>query len=171
MNNYEYKRACSYARKLTPFYRDVVHDAYLDHYNRTGEDLFDSPNRTIVVTVRNHFYNNVRSNRYMYNGKYYQKVFIRMNAPGLIEGTTQEQFVEAKFNYHSQDSLMDDVILKDQVNVVKDNITTRQAYLLDKAIEGYTIMDLAKLEGINQSSIRKSFGYIKCKAVNLLNER
>lgn len=161
MNRQEYRNACSYARKLTQHYRDIVHDAYLDHFLRTGRDLFDSPNRTIVATVRNHHYNSVRRNRYMYNGKYHQKNYISMNGPSLIEDLTNEEYIQSKFDYHTKDSVIDDIILTDQVKLIKTRITERQGELLDKAMEGYTIMDLAEIEGKNQSSIRKSFSYIK----------
>lgn len=171
MNRQEYRNACRYASKLTHYYRDIVHDAYLDHFLRTGRDLFDSPNRTIVVTVRNHYYNSVRRNRYMYNGKYYQKNYIPLNAPSLVEDMTNEEYIQSKYDYHTKDSLMDNIVLNDQVELIKTMITERQGELLDKAMEGYTIMDLAEIEGKNQSSIRKSFSYIKEVANGINLER
>lgn len=155
MNTHEYRRACSYARRLTNDYRDIVHDAYLDYFKRTKQDLFDAPNRTIVVTVRNHYYNSIRKNRFMYEGEYHQK-----RTYSLSETDVNAIDTEVKFNLYST-SFMSEIVINDEVEQVCKRLTPVQVDVFQQLVQGYTIQDIAKNKNVNQSSVRKSVEYIK----------
>lgn len=53
MNNVNYYKARSYAWKINhDDYMDVLHDAYLSWFNKTGDNLFDEPMPRVLKVVK-----------------------------------------------------------------------------------------------------------------------
>lgn len=93
-----YRRALSYAYKLdSGNYRDLVHSAYLSHYERNnGENLFDKHELYVMRAIR--WYRNyewqsqqyeVRGERFVRNHSYYESYDPNTESPDIILENTE----------------------------------------------------------------------------------
>lgn len=71
MKNYEKAKAYAFvidrSFDITTDHRDLLHDAYLTWYNKTGMNLFDEPLYRIFRIISNCFRTKLAKNRYTYN--------------------------------------------------------------------------------------------------------
>lgn len=72
----KYKRAISYAFKCHPvLYRDIVHQAYVKHFDARGTDLFDKDMFVILTWLKYIWYNEINKGKYMKDGEWHKKKF------------------------------------------------------------------------------------------------
>lgn len=145
----QYRKACNYAMKLVPYgsrsHKDIVHDAYLDYYYRTKQDLFKAPNKTIIITVRNHYYNSIRKDRFMYKGEYFRKRYYSLNDDfSVIDGITQGEYLEAKFSLYSDNEVLANIDANQKLKLLQDRLSCRQRYFLDRFLQGYSQIELLR---------------------------
>lgn len=70
----QYVIAQSYAFKASPTnYKDLVHDAYLLWYDKTGTNLFERSNSTVISVIRNVLYEYRNRNYFLYDGERYTR--------------------------------------------------------------------------------------------------
>ena len=72
-----YKRANAYAFKCCPpLCKDILHTAFIRHYDRHGTNLFERDIYVVLRWVKNVWFNELRSNRYQKDGELYNRQFI-----------------------------------------------------------------------------------------------
>jgi DNA-binding CsgD family transcriptional regulator len=65
-----YNKARRYLYKIDPnTYKDVLHDAYLTYYRRTGLNLFERSNGNVIGVVKNQYFENYRKGTFRRNGE------------------------------------------------------------------------------------------------------
>jgi DNA-directed RNA polymerase specialized sigma24 family protein len=64
-----YNKAKRYLRKVDPIlYKDILHDAYLNYFRRTGLNLFERSNGNVIGVVKNQWFENLRKGMYKKGG-------------------------------------------------------------------------------------------------------
>jgi DNA-binding NarL/FixJ family response regulator len=163
MNQIEYRNAYRYASKFTTEYLDVVHDAYL-YYKRTEDkDLFDEPNPVIIKQVRRQYNRNVGTNRYriQWRGEKFPTKHYSFS-----DDDTRD-IIENVFGVHTD--IVSSIHTGYTISKLKEKLTDRQKYVFDLTYQGYNGTEIAKMDGINKSSVNKSIRLIREKANYIIN--
>jgi len=71
-----YQKSIRYATKLTDKPRDLVHEAYIKWYEKTGDNLFDRQPGEIARVLKNIFFNQERNKQWSFRRVTHPKVFI-----------------------------------------------------------------------------------------------
>jgi hypothetical protein len=139
-----YYEARGYAWKLNPDnYLDIVHDAYIIWYDRTGNDLFDEHRGRVSQTVKNVFLNEVGARRFMYRGQYYKKQYFGSDHL-RAEGDPEETYLNKE-----------EAIFKDSlIDRIADNLTPLRATIFALLREGYNQRQISKKLGVNPQNIQ-----------------
>lgn len=65
-----YKQCLAYAFKLDPIlYRDLVHDAFITWFEKTGKNLFEEENKTAIAVVKRKWWQFLKSTRIKIGGQ------------------------------------------------------------------------------------------------------
>lgn len=74
MNLSNYYQLQSYCWHLAgSLYRDLLHDAYVKWYEKTGNNLFNEPNVLGAKVIRNIHFNNLQKQMWTYRGRMYRR--------------------------------------------------------------------------------------------------
>lgn len=142
--NKKYNSAFRYAHAIDPAHdRDLLHDAYIAWFNRTGKNLFDEHDGTIRKVIKLERYNSIRRDSYMIRGKR-----IRKNTSEYNDGYIPS-------NSPTPEEIM---IAKDIDKSIMMNFTSElqlRVYLY--AVGGCGVNEIATLLGMGKSSIRYYF--------------
>lgn len=77
MTNENYYKARRYLYRLDPIlYRDVLHDAFVNYYTKTGLNLFDQNNHYIMVVIKNELLMQYRRSNFEVNGNKFRFEFV-----------------------------------------------------------------------------------------------
>lgn len=162
-----YKRAKSYAYKLdTNNYRDLVHNAYIQHYDRTGKNLFDESDyyvMRLIKWVRNDEYRKFSTvTKYQEtDGKYevvdrYQRWH---ELPELASNDAPDLAIEAEETYQSIiDKIQKYNILFDtrenlSNSVDVEAIRQRMLQILTYKLAGYKNTEIASLMNLSSQVV------------------
>jgi DNA-directed RNA polymerase specialized sigma24 family protein len=148
-----YRRALSYAFKCNPaLYRDFVHQAYIQNYQKDGSNLFEKDIYHILRYVRNVWFTYIRDSRFQYKGERYQRQFFDVDpeVAGSFTPTTHltpdrllisKEFVEEFWkqinNYNSgQNSSIEVENLRTFVLLVEDGFKQKEiAELMGESVQ------------------------------------
>lgn len=74
-----YLRKFSYSNEK---YKDVIHDVWLKHFEKTGENLFEKKRSHVLVEMKRGFFaDNIRENRYAWRGEFHWRSFLDITDP------------------------------------------------------------------------------------------
>lgn len=145
----EYWKARRYAYKLnTTLYRDIVHQAYVKYFERTGLDLFQQPNRKIMRVVRNSYYELLREYSYKRGSKNsYTRYYY--------------EFIEHGDNYAVTKTTPEDILIGNQLeerlaDVIEDfkyPVVARD--VIDLARQGYSPKEISTSLNLAKSSVNR----------------
>jgi DNA-binding CsgD family transcriptional regulator len=140
-----YYEARGYAWKLNPNnYLDIVHDAYIIWYNRTGNDLFEEHRGRVSQTVKFVFLNQHGAKRFMYRGQYYRKTYTESSWLYSDEDSPENVYLRQEEQDY-QDSIIDRIAA---------NLTPIRAEIFALLREGYNQRQISKKLGVNPQNIQ-----------------
>lgn len=168
--NSSYFRARGYAYKLVGpiIYPDLVHDAYLLWFDKTGQNLFEQDGRLITKVIKNIFLGRTKNNQFMWRGKWYPKSNIKLlqDAAHREEGT---DFEGNGFAPRSTDNPENDLIVKDWVEQIQKTLSTYQAEILNKFSQGYKPREIAAQRRTYSQLISSNLKHVKKKIRKVMN--
>jgi DNA-binding NarL/FixJ family response regulator len=143
MNKANYTKAKNYAfRAGRNDYVDVVHDAYIIWFDKTGKDLFDEPNRTMISVIRNTIMSKNQKKYFMYDGAQYKK---KIMAEGDWETVLHKSvFVENQ----TPEDIVEEILIRERLEA---SLTVKQKPYYDLMAQGYSLKEIAQeLHGSQQ---------------------
>lgn len=158
-----YRKARAYLYKLTSTdYNDILHDAYLTYYRRTGLNLFDRPNGNVIGVVRNQFYESLRKDAYVKHGVRHFYQYQSFEDYTHYDQTTPHELLESKEAYETIAHRTKQFRLPDVAKAV-----------LDLRIEGFTTREIAEKLSITPDQVNTYTNNLRKDrpGVNKLTER
>lgn len=156
MNKQEYRKAKRYAHKVTSSRdNDLVHDAYLVWFNKTGRDLFDEPNATIVSVVKNLHLKSFQTHSFMWRGEIYGKKYERLD-------DTESNF--ALENIVTPESIL---LSKEQFEILNANLSEFDKRTLQLITDGYLLKEIEGIQERSNPTITASVKRIKKQVAKL----
>jgi DNA-directed RNA polymerase specialized sigma24 family protein len=76
--------------------KDLVHDAYLYHYENHQTDLFDQPTKYVLRTIKNLYYNKHRATKYIENGELISPTMLDIFDTEVSGGITPDKALISK---------------------------------------------------------------------------
>lgn len=155
MNKENYFRARSYAFKCDPNnYKDILHNAYLKWYDKTGKDLFDEPDHTRTAVLR-WMVKGKYKGRFYTNGVLHPRVFVPIG----------EEIDDSMLTHIAVSDGETDTILIDQdLNEEFEKLLTENEKLIKKKLmEGYSYTETLHRQG--ESAAVTSYYVVKTRAV------
>lgn len=137
-----YQKARRYASKCG-YELDVVHDAYIKWWEKTGRNLFLEKEHTVIKVVKNNILNLQQKSRYVVDGEHRTRTFVGFG--GIYGGEYNEPSIAGN---------------QEQALALKTTIeaghrlrgTARTVFLwLER---GFGPVDIAEIEGISQQLVR-----------------
>ncbi len=153
MNKDNYFRARRYAFKCDPNnYKDLLHDAYLKWYDKTGRDLFDELDHTRTAVLR--WLVKGYKGRFYSNGVFHPRVYIPVG----------EEIEEDMLTHITISDNETDAILIDQdLNEEFEKLLTRNEKLVKcKLMKGYSYTEILHKDG--ESAAATSYYVVKTRA-------
>lgn len=157
-----YDTARGYAFKLdSKDYKDIVHDAYLRWFDKTGNNLFNEPRSTITNVVKYVWLEKLRKrNQYIKNGEKHIRRFV-------------ETLTEHEEDFHGYVPFVDnfeaDLIIDDIINNIKNFISERGEHILDMLYLQYNQSEIAKEFNVSHTTINNEVIKIKSVANKMIN--
>lgn len=150
-----YAQLSGYCWKLTgELYRDLLHDAYLEWYKKTGTNLFEQPNRLGTKVIRHILMNEQRSRRYMWKGGLYPKIFCE----AVAEKKPMELGYAPRTNVTPHDHAYWETDIKPEIG-----------YEFGMVLDGYSQLEIANITGKSPQLISYHIRKNKKKLIQLLN--
>lgn len=141
--NENYRRARAYLYKFTSTeYNDILHDAFLTYYRRTGLNLFERTNFNVIGVVRNQYYESLRKDAYVKNGVRYFFQHQSFEDYTSYNSTTPHDLLIGKEAYET--------IVRRTKQFDAPDIA--QA-VLDLRIEGYNTREIAEQLGLTPDQV------------------
>lgn len=160
MDKKNYQQAIRYATKMSDHYhsKDLVHDAFLRWYSKTGNDLFDQPLGLILRVVKNVQRSEYSSRGFMFNGVIYPKKYIYLDSPDeqfkvLTEGTSPEYMLLSKEIFEEVQKGLSEFDHKTFTNMV----------------EGYLIKEMQEMQNTHNVAMTASVKRIKAQIDKVLS--
>lgn len=166
-----YWRARGYAYRLvgTATYPDLVHDAYVLWFDKTGQNLFEQDSRLVTKVIKNIFLGRSKKNMFMWNGQWYPKKNMRIleDSRYVDEGGTD--FEVNGYVARSTENPENDLIVKDWVEKIQQTLTAYQKEILSKFSQGYKHSEIAEQKGTYPQLISSNFTHVKKKIQRVMN--
>lgn len=160
MNLVNYKRAQGYAYKIVPQkYKDIVHDAYVRWFDKTGRDLFDEHPRVVIKVVKNVAIGARASNQYFYGTKPNSKRKSKFVKPITIGRKTWLSLQLENFNHYegrfdrlrTEVTPLDLAVAGDSMARLESMLTPNERVALDKFKQGYKSLEIAQQMGVSSA--------------------
>lgn len=139
-----YNKAKKYLYKVTPeLYKDILHDAYLNYYRRTGLNLFNQPNTNVIGVIRNQWYEELRKSLYKKNGE---------RLPYIIT-----EFDDHRYNPITPEDIL---VGKETLETVQQRTNQFEKpeiadYVLTLRIEGYDNKEIAEILNLSLHQVKR----------------
>ena len=155
-----YKEACRYALKfeqsaqikLLQSYTDIVHDAYVLWFNKTGDNLFEQHRGVISNVIKNLIWSEWGRRQYMWRGEVYQRTKIQINDNNEEEGI---QFVPI-----TKETPEDIYMNREEFERLRRNLTLEEKHILLDYMSGYSKAHVASLAGVSSTTFTKRWKII-----------
>lgn len=157
MNHLKYREARGYAFKLSPDnYIDIVHDAYIIWFEKTGQDLFEQHRGVITKTIKNLVWHQYQHARFMYRGKIYPKVY-RPVLSDTPDPTTNGLSSAVKlWNLPiTTETPQDIMIKKEDFEKLRGLLTVEERLLVELYMVGFNKQSIAWETGISTTTFTK----------------
>lgn len=159
-----YREAMGYAFKLdSQNYKDIVHDAYVKWYIKTGDNLFEQHRGVITKTVKNIFFNSLSSSKWMYDGEIFSKEFLR-----ILSDVVDEEDFSGKVYTPMVESPLVDIMVNDTMNHLAKILSERCNDVLKMMSEGFKQNEIAEALHLSPALINIEVKKIK-NIVNKMN--
>lgn len=162
MNVGLYQKAKRYATKIKytdPI--DLVHDSYLNWYEKTGQDLFNEPEGRVMKVVNLTFRDYLNRRTWMYNGVKYSKNYFNFLDGGLeLETAHKYDPITPEDHLIAQD-------LKDRFFEVVEGTIPIVKEILEYKYKGYKNNEIAEELGVAKSLITY---YLKQVDLNVIRQ-
>ena len=109
---------------------DYAHDAYIIWFEKTGRNLFEEPNHTVIKVIKNLILNGYQKNRFMWRGNLYPKVFVNIE---LFAQPVEEQLVD--------------------IELYKQMLPITYQEIFDMLVKGYSGVDISKIKEVTPELI------------------
>lgn len=161
--NENYRKAISYVYIAHPaFHRDLIHDAYIRWFDKTGKNLFEEHFNTIKAVLI-HVIQAARYNKFMYRGIEYPKVFIPVVEVNEF-GQSSIKRTNAEYTPVDYRLLPDEVIIGNQLLTrVNELLIESERDIVNKLLSGHTYIEIFSKGG--RSPALASYYGIKTKAL------
>lgn len=152
-----YNRLRSYCWHLKgEHYMDLLHDAYLKWYDKTGKNLFEEPNYTGAKVIRNIMLSQNQKNYYMWRGENYHKEFIGAVSDMVPDAPNHRYRVAV-----SRVTPLDEAIGEDMAHLISPDF--------GMVLAGYTQAEIATLTGKSQQLVNYHLQKTKKKLSQYIN--
>lgn len=158
-DNYNRLRSYCYVLKGEN-YMDLLHDAYLAWYDKTGKNLFEEPNYTGTKVIRNIMLSQNQKNYFMWRGEKYRKEFI----PSVSEIGNQGRMSEVAYKSRvavSRVTPLDEAIGEDMAHLISPDF--------GMVLAGHTQAEIASLTGKSQQLVHYHLKKTKNKLSQYIN--
>ena len=151
MNTTNYAKGRSYCFHLDKLlYRDILHDAYLNWFDKTGTDLFDEPEHRMMRIIKN-----------TWKGYYIAKNKV-INQKSRWINYCDKDTAKRTEAYYATDVTPEDVMMAqelDDAQMATDSEVQLQIYLY--AVQGYKPFEIAILMNMCKGNIAYYFKKIR----------
>lgn len=156
--NTNYQKAVGYAYHLDhSLAKDIVHDAFTKWFDKTGKNLFDEHERTVISVVKKTWWTNYFGpSRIVYKGKKYPKRNRQFSEDGYLSPKSARWLMGRTTLYQSV-TPEDEYIAKEFDEWFRncDNQTHLEIYL--HAVEGYKPIEISKILGLSPQLVSYYF--------------
>jgi len=161
MNKKNYQQAVRYAMKIQDQYhsKDLVHDAYIRWFNKTGQNLFDQPEGRILRVVKYTWKSQYSSQGFMYDGVIYPKTYKRLDDP------------EEPFSLSSDNTPEQVFLSKEVFNQVYAGLSEFDSQTFTNMIEGYLIKEMQEIQNTHNVAMTASVKRIKNRINQVISAR
>lgn len=129
MDNKNYQKARRYLMKCG-LEADYAHDAYVLWFEKTGRNIFEEPNGTIIRVIKNLMFNGFQKNQYMWRGEKHTKVFVDVE---IVSQPVAEQLAD--------------------IELYKQMLPITYQDIFEMLVRGYSGVDIAKHRGVTPEAI------------------
>lgn len=129
MRNDNYQKAKGYLQKCG-LQADFAHDAYVLWFEKTGKNIFNEPNGTVIRVIKNLMFNAHQKKRFMWRGQNYAKVYVDIDLPAA---QTTEQVVD--------------------IELYRQMLPITYREIFDMLIKGYLGTEIAEERGVSPETI------------------
>lgn len=161
MNTTNYTKGRSYCFHLDKtLYRDILHDAYLNWFEKTGLDLFDEPERKMMRIIKNTWRGYYIAKNKVINQKARWTNYTDPTETSN-ESTSRETTARTK-TYYATDVTPEDIMIAkeiDEAEMATNSSIQLQIYLY--AVQGYKPYEIAVLMGMCKGNIAYYFKKIR----------
>jgi DNA-binding NarL/FixJ family response regulator len=155
----QYVKAQGYAFKASPHnYKDLVHDAYVLWYDKTGENLFEKGNGTVISVVKNVI-------RESWNRRY----FIYEGEKHLRSSVSKDSFEDDYSIFEDWENPHKDLEFKELQSRLVDGLSPRAQQVLQGISEGYKKHEIGKALGISHTTLSGEVKKINNRLNTLIN--
>lgn len=139
-----YNKARKYLYKIdSNLYKDVLHDAYLNYFRRTGLNLFERSNTNVIGVVKNQYFETLRKGMFKKNG---------VRQPF--------QFTEFEDHRYTSTTPEDILIGEEALSSIKNRIRTFEkpeiaTAVLDLRYGGYSTEEISEQLGLSTLQVNR----------------
>jgi DNA-binding NarL/FixJ family response regulator len=155
----QYTKAQGYAFKASPSnYKDLVHDAYVLWHDKTGENLFERGNGTVISVVKNVI-------RESWNRRY----FIYEGEKHLRSSVSKDSFEDDYEIFEDWNNPHKELELKELQERLEDGLSPRTKLVLDGLSQGYKKHEVGEAVGISHTTLTKEVNIIQKRLNTIIN--
>lgn len=148
-----YRKALNYAHKLDyDNHMDLVHDAYVEWWNKTQTNLFECHEGVVIQTVKNIHRSNYTRSTFMWRGVVYNKMILSYNKYDEDQ-SNPDLLIEVKYKHHDKIDPCSILIADDLESQLTDSLNDEQKEIYNAMKEGYVPSEIAKDRGTYRQQI------------------
>jgi DNA-binding CsgD family transcriptional regulator len=141
-----YNKAKRYLFKVnSEVYKDVLHDAFLNYFRRTGLNLFDRPNGNVIGVVKNEYFSYLRSKMFRRHGErlpfqfttFEDHSFTSVTPEDILIGEETQQQIESRLSSFEDPRLAGEV-LRMRMEGYNTKEISKELYLSIQQVKRYT---------------------------------
>ena len=160
MNTTNYQKALRYALKLKySDHMDLVHDAYVRWFDKTGEDLFDKPLHFALKVIKLTFFDLLKRGNYQTGPKGNQ------NGPSGKFVIPKEKKRRVFVNYDEHNTVCttpeDELIAKELDEYIRLYSPDLQLEIYLYVVQGYRPFEIAEIMNMSKSHVSYYFSRIR----------
>ena len=139
-----YNKARGYLYKIDHnIYKDVLHDAYLSYYRRTGLNLFERSNGNVIGVVRNEYFENLRRRMFKRNGERFPYQFTDFDNHTFTPTTPEDIMIAEETKQQ----------IYNRVNSFRSPKTAKD--VLELREQGYETKEISEILGLSIPQVKR----------------
>ena len=158
-----YTQGWRYAFRLNKYlFKDILHDAFLHWYNKTGKDLFEEGNGTVCRVIKLTYYgyyiaNNTRNRK-----------FEDFEEQSVTTLTPEQQLIEAQTLEITEGRIKE---INDYIEAHYPKTASNMIMAFSMKLEGYVRKEIAKALNVSRQTINYYMSNVRSVSLSLTLER